>query len=85
MANLYDVVRKAVYTRWDPIGIGESSLDLGEYDSYVPGLCNLLRSRPQEAEVFGFLWIVETESMGLPGDRQETERFAKWLWELEYI
>ncbi|VTS06491.1 hypothetical protein [Tuwongella immobilis] len=82
MADLYEVVREAVHTKWDPIGIGESALELGEYDSYVSGLCNLLRSNPSEVEVFGYLWIVETDSLGLMGNRQATEQFAKWLREL---
>lgn len=83
MPDFHDVVREAVHTKWDPIGIGESSLELGEYDSYVPGLCTLLASHPSEAEVFGYLWTVETESLGLRGNREATERFAKWLWELK--
>lgn len=82
MEDLDDIVREAVHTKWDPIGVGESALELGEYDSYVPGLCNLLRSHPTEAEVFRDLWTIETESIGLRGNREATVRFAKWLWEL---
>jgi hypothetical protein len=79
MPELYEIIREAVHTRWDPIGIGESALELGEYDSYVPGLCNLLASQPSEEEVLGYLWTVETESLGLRGNREATEQFAKWL------
>jgi hypothetical protein len=82
MRNLQEVVREAVHTKWDPIGIGESALELGEYDSYVPGLCNLLTSHSSETELFEYLWTVETEWIGLRGNRERTERFAKWLWEL---
>ncbi len=79
MPDLHEIVRQAVHTKWDPIGIGESALELGEYDSYVPGLCNLLTSQSSESEVFGYLWMVETESLGLSGNREATEQFAKWL------
>lgn len=82
MTDFHDIVREAVHTKWDPIGIGESALELGEYDSYVPGLCRLLTSRPAEAEVLEYLWTVETESIGLSGNREATEQFAKWLWGL---
>jgi hypothetical protein len=82
MSNLHDVVREAVHTRWDPIGIGESAIEIGEYDSYVPALCNLLRNHASEAEVFKYLWTVETETLGLSGNREATERFAEWLRDL---
>lgn len=77
--ELYEVVREAVHARWDPIGIGKSAPELGEYDSSVPGLCNLSVSQPSEEEVFRYLWTVETESLGLRGHRETTGQFPKWL------
>lgn len=83
MSNLYETVRRAVHTDWDPIGVADLTDEMGEYDSYVPGLCDLLRKHAPEKEVFEYLWTVETESIGLEGNRQATERFAKWLCELK--
>jgi hypothetical protein len=82
MNDLLETVRRAVHTHWDPIGVSDLTTEMGEYDSYVPGLCELLRKHALEKEVFDYLWTVETESMGLQGNRQATERFAKWLCEL---
>jgi hypothetical protein len=41
--------------------------------------CWSLESR--ESELFDYLWWLETEHMGLPGDRQATELFAHRLIE----
>jgi hypothetical protein len=82
MSRLYETVRIAVHRDWDPIGIAEFCQEMGEYDSYVPCLCELIDNHATERELFDYLWTVETVSMGLSGDRQATERFAKWLCEL---
>ena len=51
--------------------------EMGEYDSDVPGLYELLSKHAPEKEVFEYLCTVETESLGVVGDRQPTERFVK--------
>ena len=79
MNDLFETVRRAVHTNWDPIGVSDLTTEMGEYDSYVPGLCELLRKHASEKEMFEYLWTVETESIGLQGNRQATERFAKGL------
>jgi hypothetical protein len=82
MSQFYQTVRRAVHVDWDPIGVAEFSEEMGEYDSYVPALCELLGKGASEQEVLAFLWTVETESIGLQGNREATERFAKWLCSL---
>jgi hypothetical protein len=82
LSDLYESVRRAVHTDWDPIGVAQLCNEMGEYDSYVPGLCELLSKRSSEKEIFDYLWTVETQSLGLEGDRQSTEQFAKRLSEL---
>lgn len=82
MKNLYETVRRAVHMTWDPIGVADLADGMGEYDSYVSGLCELLNRPTSEEEVFNYLWTVETVSLGLEGNRQKTERFTKWLCEL---
>lgn len=79
MDNLYEMVRSAVLTEWDPIGISDFTMACDEYDSYIPKLCDLLRKNVSEQEVFDYLWTVETESIGLNGNRQATEKFARRL------
>ncbi|GAB4163496.1 MAG: hypothetical protein Tsb009_40000 [Planctomycetaceae bacterium] len=82
MSELYETVRRAVHFDWDPIGVSDLTDQMGEYDSYVPGLCDLLGKNASEKEVFDYLWTVETESIGLQGNREATERFASWLCNL---
>ena len=83
MSDLYKTVRKAVHFEWDPIGVSSLTDQMGEYDSYVPRLCDLLSKIASEKEVFDYLWKLETESMGLQGNRAATERFACRLCGLE--
>ncbi|MGY8730505.1 MAG: hypothetical protein ACKVK0_00130 [Pirellulales bacterium] len=42
MSDLYEIVRRAVHSDWDPIGVAVLTDEMGEYDSYIPGLCELL-------------------------------------------
>jgi hypothetical protein len=82
MSNLFEIVRSIVHKDWDPIGVADLRSKFGEYDSYIPGLCELLGRDASETELFDYLWTVETQSIGLNGDRQATESFAKRLCEL---
>jgi len=82
MNGLHDIVRRAVHSDWDPIGVADLTDQMGEYDAYIPGLCELLCRHASEKEVFDYLWTVETESIGLQGNREATERFAAWLCNL---
>ncbi len=79
MNALEEIVRQALHFDWDPIGISGHGDQMGEYDGYVPRLCDLLREHASEKEVFAYLWTVETVSMGLQGNREATARFATWL------
>jgi hypothetical protein len=81
-SELYETVRRALHSDWDPIGNSDLTDQMGEYDSYVLGLCDLLSKNASEKEVFDYLWTVETESIGLHGNREATERFAYWLCSL---
>lgn len=83
MNDLYAQVRVAIHSEWDPIGVSDFTKEMGEYDSYVAGICELLRNDATEKEVFSYLWIVETKSMGLQGDREATKKIAARLCELK--
>jgi len=79
MNSLYDQVRQAINRRWDPIGIASYSEEIDEYDGYIPALCRLLKEHAPRDQIFDYLWTVETESIGLSGNREATEDFADWL------
>ncbi|MCP1674012.1 hypothetical protein J2T57_001111 [Natronocella acetinitrilica] len=53
-----------------------------EYDSYVPTIYKMLILRKPRHEVVDYLWWLETEHMGLTGDRQATEKFADRLMKI---
>lgn len=80
--DFYDQVREVVHYRWDPIGIAAYSEEMGEYDGYIPALCELLEKTVDPQQVFDFLWAMETESMGLDGDLKATQEFSSWLYQL---
>jgi hypothetical protein len=64
---------------WDPIGVSHIPEAADEYDGYVPTVYKLLIRRSPRHEIFDYLWWLETEHMGLCGDRQATERVAARL------
>ena len=72
-------LREALMERWDPIGVREIPEAQDEYDHYVPALYRLLVTRRPKQELLDHLWWLETEHMGLSGDRQATEAFAEYL------
>jgi len=80
--TLHHEIRKALIEEWDPIGVGEIPEAQDEYDSYVPTIYKMLIARKPKHEIFDYLWWLETEHMGLTGDRQRTEQFAGKLLKL---
>lgn len=80
--NFFDRVREAVHYRWDPIGVAAYSDEMGEYDGYIAPLCDFLKKAVDRHQIFEYLWAMETESMGLEGDRSATEEFSSWLYKL---
>jgi hypothetical protein len=51
----------------DPIGVGDVPEAQDEYDSYM-----LIRREPRH-KLVEYLWLIETDYMGLFGDRQPTK------------
>jgi len=83
--HFYNLIREAVHKQWDPIGIRSELEEMGEYDGYIPALFKLLKSDSSEEQVFNYLWVVETGSMGLNGNEEATREFTKWLISLKTI
>lgn len=76
-ARLYhEIIRRALLKEWDPIGVADVAEAQDEYDAYVSAIYKMLISRKLRHEVFDYLWWLETQHMGLRGNRQATERFA---------
>lgn len=75
-------IREILMKEWDPIGVSDIPEAQDEYDEYVPHIYSQLIHDRSEQEIFQNLWKIETDHMGLFGNRQQTERVAKLLVEL---
>lgn len=80
--QLHQDIHQALITDWDPIGVADIPEAQDEYDSYIPTIYKLLITRAPKHEIFDYLWWLETEHMGLRGDRQRTKKFTEQLLSL---
>lgn len=80
----YYFIRTALIQDWDPIGVGKFGEAQEEYDAYIPSIFEMLKSGKSENEVFEYLWVLETQYMGLSGDRCHTRKFAHTICGLLY-
>jgi hypothetical protein len=79
---LMEEIQKILLKEWDPIGIQDIPEAQDEYDSYVSDIYKLIQSKRTESEVFDYLWEIETEHMGLSGDKKHTQTIAHKLFKL---
>lgn len=79
LTSFYEQVREAINREWDPIGVSMYSEEVDEYDGYIPSLCRLLREKASRDQIFEYLWTIETESIGLSGNKEATEEFTDRL------
>ncbi len=75
----HEAISKALLKEWDPIGVSSFEGAQDEYDAYVGEIHRMLSQRASAKELFDYLWWLETQHMGLRGDRQRTEAFANRL------
>ena len=76
---LQSQVADCLLREWDPIGVQEFPEAQDEYDSYVGGIVALLMRGAVAVELSEHLWRIETERMGLAGDRENAARVAALL------
>ena len=81
MAERQHIICRALCSEWDPIGVGHIPEAHSEYDAYVPSVYNLVMGDKCRDEIINYLWWLETEQIGMPGDREGVERFADRLLE----
>lgn len=80
--NLYNSIAEALHYKWDPIGVSGIPQAIGEYDSYVPELYELICQNADRESIFNYLWEVEVQHMGLDGNRVATLAFVDYLKEI---
>jgi hypothetical protein len=80
-AEIQESIREILFYDWDPIGINDCGPD-DEYDSYVGGIYRLLASGADEYKIIERLYQIETNSMGLNGNREYLKSVAEKLIKL---
>ena len=76
----HQAIHEVLMNKWDPIGVqGAPEAAQDEYDAYVSGVYSRLVRHAERHELFDYLWAVETEHMGLHGDRQRAEHVVDEL------
>jgi hypothetical protein len=77
-----EVLRESVMNEWDPIGVKDIPEAADEYDAYLGEIRQLVMANASIQHIFDYLWKVETQTMGLTGNREGTMHFAKHLSKL---
>jgi len=80
--DYHAAIREVLMRQWDPIGVAGIPEAADEYDSYIGQLYGLLVRREPLHKMVDFLWWVETQHMGLAGNRRKTEVVAERLLRL---
>jgi hypothetical protein len=82
MSELPDIVARVnaiLLMAWDPIGIADVSAARDEYEMYASQIVRMLAKHATVRSLAAHLLAVETERMGLPGDRVRAEQAASKL------
>jgi|SRR5208282_453882 len=78
----HEAIHHILLREWDPIGVADEPAAQGEYDGYIHKLHGMLIRHEPRHRLVDHLWLVETEHMGLFGDRSRIETVADRLIEL---
>lgn len=76
----HEVIRRVLLHEWDPIGIADQPEAQDEYDSYIHEIHGMLIRHEPLHRLIDHLWWLETEHMGLFGNRSRTEVAARRLF-----
>ncbi|MDE3046643.1 MAG: hypothetical protein KGJ02_08410 [Verrucomicrobiota bacterium] len=73
-------INRFLLKKWDPIGIKNMPEAKDEYESYSPEIYNIIQHSSSHQALFDYLWNLETEHMGLSGNKADTEEFSRFLF-----
>ena len=68
-----EAIRTILLKDWDPIGVADVPQAQDEYDSYIHEIHGMLIRHVSRVELIDHLWWIESEGMGLYGNRGRTE------------
>lgn len=74
-----EAIRAVLLREWDPIGIAHYPQAQDEYDGYIHEIHRMLVQHTSKEQLIDHLWWIETEHMGLYGNRSKTEAIADRL------
>jgi hypothetical protein len=77
--ELYRRVDEVLHYLWDPIGVSDIPEARDEYYDYVPNVLSLLRAEAGVDRIAAYLVDVETDRMGLGGNKERAEDAAEIL------
>ena len=72
----HEAIHHVLLREWDPIGVADIPEAQDEYDGYIHQIHGMLIRHEPKHILFDYLWRVETEHMGLFGNRRRTEDIA---------
>ena len=72
-------IRSVLLGEWDPIGVADVPQAQDEYDSYIEELARDIRKQRSTSAIADRLVEIETDGMGLTGDRARALRVADRL------
>jgi hypothetical protein len=75
----HEAIRAILLREWDPIGIADEPNAQDEYDGYIREIHGMLMRHEPRHRLVDHLWWIETEHMGLFGNRSRTEAVADRL------
>lgn len=79
MKKLQARIREILLRQWDPIGVADEPQAQDEYDSYAGEIESAVRAGRSASEIANHLVLIETDEMGLSGDRDRALRAANSL------
>jgi len=75
-----DKINEFLLKKWDPIGISTTSGAEDEYFQYAFDIYKIIQRSKSYEKLFEYLWEIETQHMGLKGNKTKTEKFAELLF-----
>ncbi len=73
-------IEQILFNDWDPIGINDDFVAFDEYDGYAPKIMSMyFNGGFTEDAIIKYLLEVETQNMGLSGDKEKARKVAKKL------
>src|SRR3989344_4193325 len=73
-------INKLLLKELDPIGIGNMPEAEDEYFHYAQEVYRIIQASNSYRELFEYLWELETQHMGLKGNKIDNEKFAQLLF-----